>query len=314
MGARKLTYFSEEKALEVNAVFLCGVLEKNPPLAKNRIKSYPYGFNGQERVDEVSGSGAHTTAPFWEYDTRAVHRWNLDPRPVTSISPYAIMQGNPIWYSDPLGDTIRINYTAGENKQLQTMTYTPGMEYEGDNKFLSQTINDLNTTNSKEKGGEMINHLSSISEDVTIMQASRGNTTDGFKVGFDISSIQGGLNENGERARPSFVGLSHELAHVWDKSLGSLDKSTWYSTATRDVPNAEKFATHIENQIRAEHNLPLRTHYGLSSKSRIIDGEGRSLFYRTTTKIKLMNPDGGLFDDGLNRTILEGIDSRPFKY
>ena len=30
----------------------------------------------------ISGTtGAHATAQFWEYDTRAVKRWNLDPKP-----------------------------------------------------------------------------------------------------------------------------------------------------------------------------------------------------------------------------------------
>ena len=31
---------------------------------------------------------------------------------------------------------------------------------------------------------------------------------------------------------------------------------------TRKIPNAEKYATHVENQLRAEHGLPLRDHYG----------------------------------------------------
>ena len=36
-------------------------------------------------------------------------RWNTDPKPNPSISPYAINQGNPIWFSDPLGDTVRVS-------------------------------------------------------------------------------------------------------------------------------------------------------------------------------------------------------------
>ena len=70
--------------------------------------AYRYGYNTQERVDEIAGKGNHYTAPYWEYDPRVVHRWNRDPKPVPSISPYAINQGNPIWFSDPLGDTIQV--------------------------------------------------------------------------------------------------------------------------------------------------------------------------------------------------------------
>jgi len=71
--------------------------------------SYRYGFNGQEKTNELVGSNNHYTAPFWEYNPRVVHRWQLDPRPNSSFSPYAIMQGNPIMFSDPMGDSVRSN-------------------------------------------------------------------------------------------------------------------------------------------------------------------------------------------------------------
>jgi len=65
---------------------------------------YRYGFNGQEKVDEISGSGNHNTALFWEYDTRLGIRWNRDPVVDPSISPYATNEDNPIKNSDPNGD------------------------------------------------------------------------------------------------------------------------------------------------------------------------------------------------------------------
>src|SRR5690606_247926 len=70
-------------------------------------EGYRYGFNTQERVDEIAGKGNHYTAEFWEYDPRAVLRWNTDPKPHPSWSPYSIIQGNPIMYSDPYGDTVK---------------------------------------------------------------------------------------------------------------------------------------------------------------------------------------------------------------
>ena len=69
---------------------------------------YRNGFNGKEKDDEISGqAGSHTTAMFWEYDTRIGRRWNLDPKPTTGISQYACFSNNPILYSDHFGDTIR---------------------------------------------------------------------------------------------------------------------------------------------------------------------------------------------------------------
>ena len=68
-------------------------------------ENYRYGFNGQEKDDEISGSGNSYTAMFWQYDSRLGRRWNLDPKPNPSISQYATFANNPIFYTDPFGDT-----------------------------------------------------------------------------------------------------------------------------------------------------------------------------------------------------------------
>ena len=65
--------------------------------------SYRYSINGQEKETELNEN--ITTAEYWEYDSRTVRRWNLDPKPTVGISEYSAFNGNPIWYSDPLGDT-----------------------------------------------------------------------------------------------------------------------------------------------------------------------------------------------------------------
>ena len=66
--------------------------------------AYRYGFNTQEKVDEISGEGNHYTAKFWEYDTRTATRWNPDPDGLSFWSPYAVNYGMPIKFSDPDGD------------------------------------------------------------------------------------------------------------------------------------------------------------------------------------------------------------------
>jgi RHS repeat-associated protein len=64
---------------------------------------YRYGFNGQEKSDEVKGAGNHYTAEFWEYDSRIGRRWNMDPIIKEYESPYAAFSNNPIWFIDPSG-------------------------------------------------------------------------------------------------------------------------------------------------------------------------------------------------------------------
>jgi hypothetical protein len=73
-------------------------------------KNYRFGFNTQEKDDEVYGAGNLNTAQFWEYDTRLGRRWNVDPKPNISISPYAAFANNPIIFSDYKGDTIKVSF------------------------------------------------------------------------------------------------------------------------------------------------------------------------------------------------------------
>jgi len=67
--------------------------------------AYRYGFNGQEKVNEISGEGNHNTAKFGELDTRLGRRWNLDPKPNPSTSNYSVFNNCPIWISDIALDT-----------------------------------------------------------------------------------------------------------------------------------------------------------------------------------------------------------------
>ncbi len=63
---------------------------------------YSYGFNGQEKVDEINGKvGSHYTAEFWEYDALLGRRWNTDPVVKPWESPYATFSNNPILFADP---------------------------------------------------------------------------------------------------------------------------------------------------------------------------------------------------------------------
>jgi hypothetical protein len=41
---------------------------------------YRFGFNGQEKDDEVAGAGNIMTAEFWEYDARLSSRCILNPK------------------------------------------------------------------------------------------------------------------------------------------------------------------------------------------------------------------------------------------
>ena len=45
-------------------------VDMNFPYSQNGTNVYRFGFNGQEKDNEVAGFGNITTAEFWEYDCR----------------------------------------------------------------------------------------------------------------------------------------------------------------------------------------------------------------------------------------------------
>ena len=79
---------------------------------------YKYSINGQEKSDEL-GDGL-TTAEFWQYNSRIGRRWNVDPVLKVGESPFMAFAGNPIWFTDKLGnDTTR--YYSNSGKPLMTV-------------------------------------------------------------------------------------------------------------------------------------------------------------------------------------------------
>jgi len=66
-------------------------------------ENYRYGFNSQEKDDEVAGSGNINTAEYWEYDCRLGRRWNLDPVLYAWQSTYSTFINNPILFLDAKG-------------------------------------------------------------------------------------------------------------------------------------------------------------------------------------------------------------------
>ncbi len=67
---------------------------------------YRYGFQGQEKDDEVKGEGNSYTTHFRQLDPRIAKWFSLDPkmRSFPGWSPYNYSLNNPIFFNDPNGD------------------------------------------------------------------------------------------------------------------------------------------------------------------------------------------------------------------
>lgn len=108
---------------------------------------YSRGFQGQLKVDEVSGSGNHYTAEYWEYDPRLGKRWNPDPVEKTHESPYAAFANNPMMFIDPDGrDT---SFASKETKDRFDEAY------DKTNEIVSKYEKKMDKYESKRKDGDI---------------------------------------------------------------------------------------------------------------------------------------------------------------
>ena len=262
----------------------------------------PYKFNGKE-LDEETGLYYYGA----RYMDPKISMWlGVDPlmEKYPEISPYSYCANNPIIAVDLHGDSITTTVlTTNGATGIESTKYSYGKDANGTYGFLdnngklyfgtdgfvnslTSALNELRTGG--EVGNDLVSELANSTNSVEIAQRSK-NSADvtGTYILWNPNLTTGGFNEAGTEDRPAYIGLGHEMAHIQDTWRGTLDQSTWVTVGGINIPNSEKYSTHIENQLRAEHNIPLRTHYGIDASSgtrkglestRITFG-GNSLFY-----------------------------------
>lgn len=130
-------------------------------------------------------------------------------------------------------------------------------------------------------GHALINYLDNAPHVTQIVPApnDEADTDHGDFIHWNPDSDRGAPDERGGNYRPAFVGLAHELAHISDVWMGTINRSTWKVLPGEEdqlieVPYAELYATRIENKIRAENGIPLRVSYA----SGIFNPEGARHF------------------------------------
>lgn len=116
MRCLKLTYNNQQNSVTPLTI-LCKIGDRGYiDYPHSFTEGYKFGFNGQERDDEVAGAGNSYTAEFWQYDPRLGRRFNLDPKPMSvGISPYACLGNSPIWMKDVKGDSVEIDLFPGKD-------------------------------------------------------------------------------------------------------------------------------------------------------------------------------------------------------
>ena len=105
MGCLKISYYEQERALEVNPIFFTRAVEKNANTPIFCLSSSRYGFNGQEKDNEWSGNGNSYDYGLRMYDPRIGRMRSIDPRTneYPWQTPYAYHRNNPVNSVDFLG-------------------------------------------------------------------------------------------------------------------------------------------------------------------------------------------------------------------
>jgi RHS repeat-associated protein len=158
--------------------------------------AYRYGFNGQEKDDEVAGNENINTAQFWEYDCRLGRRWNLDPFVKPNGSNYSGLLNNPLINIDPLGNT---DYFSNKGRYLGTDGVDNGKKVMALDRKTSQEIK----KDIKHKRNDALANIAGIipvpsSSEVGAMHAAWQRTVSGVsedkKTGHEEGFVSGGGN------------------------------------------------------------------------------------------------------------------------
>ena len=208
------------------------------------------------------------------------------------ISSYAYVANNPLIFVDPDGRDIRLaagltneeklkivgNLQSITNDKIVYSTLDDGtaqvkivsLGTENSSRDLKYGTNLIRTLNKKGPDEHVVtidittggNQISGRVTNANINSDGTANTGESSTVLFNPESTQGGYNEEGNRDRPSFIGLGHELIHAKNRYTGTRVPS---SSGKNDpdgsgtiLSNEELNTRAGENKIRQEQGLPLR--------------------------------------------------------
>jgi RHS repeat-associated protein len=272
---------------------------------RNNTWNTPYLFNAKE-LDEETGNYYYGKR---YYEPRISQFLSVDrfAEEYPSISSYAYCANNPLKYTDPTGDTIRVSIYNATAQTINSYYYgadangnygfigSDGALYQGNDSFANSLTTALGKLREKGAGRALVDDLANSTNTVTISNSKENATyAESNTIGWNDA------NANPGSFRPGFVGLGHEMGHiqaVWNNitfpgTMPTLDNG-------KKIDDSEIYTTHIENQIRAEHGIPLRTHYaydimgnGVNSTRVLNVITSASLFYtqqQTHSTIRIVN-------------------------
>jgi len=207
-----------------------------------------YKFTAKELDNETNYT--YFGARYYDSD---VSIWlSVDPMAgkYPALSPYAYCANNPIILVDPDGREIRIYYKEKRGigrlfERAKYISYTEGMNYTGDNKFVSNSVNSLNYIYNNNADVEGIIHQSvSTSEIVKIKKSNddyyndKNNTIHWTTKGMKVWDNSSGSEKKGRQS--GALGLFHELGHFYREVFKSDEYESDFEIYDADYDNMEE--------------------------------------------------------------------------
>ncbi|MCT4613477.1 MAG: M91 family zinc metallopeptidase [Marinifilaceae bacterium] len=259
-----------------------------------KLANQHYLYNGKEKQEETGwlDYGARM------YDASLGRFFTQDrfAEDYCDLSVYQYTANNPILFIDVNGDYIFINGEDDKRYKYESGSlYSKNddgdwVEYKAEKGSYLATIQVvLNKLAIGEDGESLVGFFTGEKNHINFRQRKEGeegsgNQQSGWSVVTD-KNPEGGIipTEEGLSKSPLHVAVGHEMAHRQDRINGTFSDKPWYKISGFEIPEAEKYATHYENKIRAEQGLPLRTHYSRDNtqgNGPVIIQNGKSSFYR----------------------------------
>ncbi|MBQ9427185.1 MAG: hypothetical protein IJU36_06100 [Paludibacteraceae bacterium] len=251
------------------------------PLMDLHLKTYDgrhgpndirYKFTGKERDRET---GYDYMEQRYYYPPLAF--W-LRPDPLLDkyihLSPYVYCNGNPLKYVDPEGEQIGIVGTIiNEDGSPSVATFYYG-EYEGirgfyydgiclNNDFADKATDAIGYIYDGGPMGKML--IDAVVNDDRIIYLCPTKYENQSKCALGKLDWTASDFNLGVLYTPSYIALSHELAHFLSYWYLFADYNTWYMNGMDKITNDEKWAVNVENLIRNENHLEPRMYYTIPS-------------------------------------------------
>ena len=280
--------------------------------ALEKINYYPFGKRWDAADLPISGNRYLFNGKEWQatgavnlldygarmYDPN-LGRWFVQDPEYQSANPYAFCYNNPVRFIDPDGRKIKV-WAADKGRYYEWRVVnnkwgfydSRDQLYDGNDPNILQLDVQLKRLIEGGFNGFMLVFQVAAAEQEILIKFSRkisnfdpkNQIITWMPALFPKNNIIA-LTQNGEENYIPFIGLAHELAHALSVIKGTYNEKEWcigiQDNGTKIIATYDEIiSTHWENKVRAEHNLPLRTHYfyETGNATLLLDTSGRSLY------------------------------------